>query len=306
MENPTRNTPESPQDADKTKFRLDLIATMVVGFTGLRILLLSSYQSKPLGLLLSLAGLYYLRSTFRPEKLEKRKTLMLPAAGVLLIISDLIFNLLSAGSLDLKGFDQMAIIFGVILISYNYIPLRYEREARFLGIFFGMFLILQVVPVVLHSGFSLLTGSRMDMEESAVWYVENFLGIPLKFALNLMGIETKTEGNILSFRSVEDWTSVRIGIACSGAYSFAIFTSAFTAYVLTKYKKHGRRTIMLLAVGVFMTYLANIFRMLTLVLSGYFFGGKVMVKVHEDLGWVIFMLWTLFFWTVMFKILPEE
>lgn len=286
--------------------KLLLLASMIVGFTGLRILLLSSYQSKMLGVLLAFLGLYYLRRLSNLKGLEKRNTLLFPLVGFVVIAGVLAFNLLSTGVLDLKGFDQMALLFGLALIAYNWIPAKYETETRFLGVFFGVFFLIQVGPLLLHSMLNLLLESKLDMEASAVWYVNNFLGRPMEAALRLLGIESVMDGNILTFSSVEGFTSVKITLACSGAYSFSIFTSAFAAYVLVKYRILCRKTLLLLITGVFMTYLANLFRMLTVILAGYFYGGRMMVLVHEHLGWLLFMLWTLLFWTVMFKTLGGE
>lgn len=286
---------------------LPLIAAMIVGFSGLRILLLSSYQSKMLGLALSLLGFYFLRASLGPERLEKRRSAIMPAAGILVIAGVLAFNILSTGGKpELKGFDQMTILFGLVLILYNRAPAGYEREARFLALFFGMFGLLQIIPLLLHSAAGALTGQAASMEDSATWYAANFLIKPLSAALNLMGIETASVGDILSFKSPLEWTSVRITLACSGAYSFAIFVSAFTAFVLVKYQKITKKTLMLLSAGILMTYLANLMRMLTTVLAGYYYGGPALVTVHEHLGWLIFMLWTLVFWTIMFKTLGTE
>jgi len=283
-----------------------LVAAMVVGFSGLRIMLLSSYQSKLLGVCLALGGMYAFRQMLAPGKAEKHASAIYPLAGALVILGDLAFNLFIAGSLDLKSLDFMTLLFGLILLAYNYTPARFEIETCFLVIFFFAFILLQIAPLLLHAAYATLVGSPFDIEASAQWYVHNFLGKPLAALLNAAGIETKTSGDLVAFMTPQGWLGVKIGISCSGAYSFAIFTSAFVAYVLTKYKKLTRNTLALLAAGVILTYLANILRMLTTVLSGYFYGGEALVTVHQNAGWLIFMFWTFLFWTIMFKILTKE
>src|SRR5213079_525963 len=63
--------------------------------------------------------------------------------------------------------------------------------------------------------------------------------------------------------------TVVITTACSGIYSFGIFASAFAAFVLAEYDRLTRRIWLLLALGLMSSYIANVLRMVVMVIVGY-------------------------------------
>src|SRR5438093_1113044 len=63
--------------------------------------------------------------------------------------------------------------------------------------------------------------------------------------------------------------TVVISTACSGIYSFGIFASAFAAFALTEYRRLSHRVWITLALGLGASYLANVLRMVVIVLVGY-------------------------------------
>src|SRR5205807_7419955 len=104
--------------------------------------------------------------------------------------------------------------------------------------------------------------------------------------------------------------TVVITTACSGIYSFAIFASAFLAFVLTEYNRLTRRIWLLLALGLISSYVANVLRMVVIVLVGYYADSgqadlQDMLIAHSYAGWIIFLAWIALFWGAAFKFLPE-
>src|SRR5207244_10829697 len=61
-----------------------------------------------------------------------------------------------------------------------------------------------------------------------------------------------------------------ITTACSGIYSFGIFASAFVAFVLAEERSMTKRIWVFLGLGLFMAYVANVLRMVAIVLVGYY------------------------------------
>lgn len=287
--------------------RLRALISMVVGFEGLRIFLLSSYQPKILGLFMIVCGFYFLRTSGRAgEEFRKHRSLLFPVLGFVVIAGDILYNLLSVGGLDLKGLDQMAILFGLTLIAYNLVSARYEREIRFIAIFFGVFMLVLNVPILMYSLVSAYFGADFEYTSTS-WYVENFLTRPLVFMLKASGINVERSGGLwLNFAGKSEYMSVGIGIACSGAYSFAIFFSALTAYVLTGYRKVTGNHVVLLVFGAVMTYFANLLRMYVIIMVGYFYGKQALVDAHKNAGWLIFMAFVLIFWYFGFRVFVRE
>ena len=95
--------------------------------------------------------------------------------------------------------------------------------------------------------------------------------------------------------------SLQIGLSCSGLYSVAIFVSAFTAFVAVEYKKFDHKVAMLLIVGIFLAWIANILRMTIIVIVGHYYGRNTMIWTHNNIGELIFMAWVILFWLFMFQ-----
>ncbi len=64
--------------------------------------------------------------------------------------------------------------------------------------------------------------------------------------------------------------TVIIKTSWSGIYSFGIFASALAAFVLTEYERPSKRIWALLGLGFLASYVANVLRMVVIVLVGYY------------------------------------
>ncbi len=120
--------------------------------------------------------------------------------------------------------------------------------------------------------------------------------------LNTIGIQTITNGNIISFLSLSgEQINLTIIGECTGIISLGTFTVA-TIIVLTTFPKSiNRRSLGLIVLGYFGTYCANITRIVLIALSGYFFGPSGVIEhVHIHIGWILFSLWMIIFWYYYF------
>jgi archaeosortase C (PEF-CTERM variant) len=191
----------------------------------------------------------------------------------------------------------MTIFLGGALIVYNLIPEKYETEARFLVIFLGLFFISISLPLAL---LFLDVGSK-----AGAYYMRSFISDPLAGLLNLVGIRASTAYNWVYYRGKTDTIQLGMGISCSGAYSFAIFFSAFMAYVHIQYGKLNRKLLLLLTAGLAGTYLANLLRVFLIALIGFYYGTDALILAHRNFGWIIFMVWVTLFWYIGFKVFLE-
>jgi exosortase/archaeosortase family protein len=99
-----------------------------------------------------------------------------------------------------------------------------------------------------------------------------------------------------------------ISTACSGIYSFGIFASAYSAFLLTEYERASRRLWYILGLGFLASYAANLLRMVVIVLVGYYTDSaqtdlQYLLLAHSYAGWIIFLAWLALFWGLLFKFL---
>src|SRR5207302_1539227 len=76
------------------------------------------------------------------------------------------------------------------------------------------------------------------------------------------------------------------------------------------YDRLTRRIWLLLALGLMSSYIANVLRMVVIVLVGYYADSgqadlQNMLIAHSYAGWIIFLAWIALFWGALFKFLPE-
>ena len=89
-------------------------------------------------------------------------------------------------------------------------------------------------------------------------------------------------------QGVEDM-SVIIGGPCSGLYSMFLLIALMVAYTRIEHVERSKFFSMLL-ISIVVAYLANLMRVSTLYIVGFFYGKELMYTVHVHLGWVIFVI----------------
>ncbi len=227
-----------------------------------------------------------------------------PVLGILFIVLDILYNVFLSATPELLTHDTIVILFGAVMIVYNFIPDSYEREKDFIFLFFAGLIVILVIPLMLAR---LIIG---NVEESVGIYSGYLLAPQVTFMLNLVGVPASLDWLTISFTPPEatQEVSVYISTACSGIYSFSIFASAFLAFVFTEYDKIDRKVGLLMVLGIFTAYVANILRMVVIVLVGYYAytpeeGLQTMLIAHSNAGWIIFLVWIGLFWFLMYRFL---
>ncbi len=235
-----------------------------------------------------------------------------PAIGVGIILADFMYNLLLSATPSLQTEDTIVLLAAATLLGYGFVPARFAREREFVLLFFMCLNAILVVPLLAARAF------YTDFERSVDLYSWVALAPETSAVLNLLGVinmvhpvaGSTAPGLTFQPPSLGIQVTVVITTACSGIYSFGIFASAFLAFVLTEYNRLTRRIWLLLALGLISSYIANVLRMVVIVLVGYYADSgqadlQNMLIAHSYAGWIIFLAWIALFWGALFKFLSE-
>lgn len=120
--------------------------------------------------------------------------------------------------------------------------------------------------------------------------------------LNLIGIHTVVHDNVFTFLSQTGQPiSLTVVSDCTGIMSLGTFTIAAFIVFISFPQSFTKKGMLLIFFGYLGTYCANIFRIVLISLSGYFFGPVgVMEHVHVNIGWIVFSVWMIVFWYYFF------
>jgi exosortase/archaeosortase family protein len=254
--------------------------------------------------------------------LNGRLNILLPVFGAFLILFTYAFNFFFREEFSLGVNDTITILLGATLMLYNYIPDKFMRERDFVFLFFLFLFLILVLPLTLYG---IIEGPVPENPNSPFIYyllaqptsdMLNFVGIPSSVhsippSQFVNGIDLGQDGVWIVYKNLGDvegysWSSVGIGLSCTGLYSVSIFISGFIAFVLIEYRRLDIRVASLLTLGIFTSWFANILRMTIIVVVGSHYGREALVWTHANLGIFIFMLWIGIFWAVMFKLLVPQ
>ncbi len=311
----------------KTTDRIIFVIGLVLLFGGLDLTILLSHTNRLVGIGLILAGLVLIlwaAKSSEPEihdKTKKQDNLAskvihlltlngrfkdsIPIAGIGVLVSVIAFNVFLADEFRLGSNDYVGLMLAGILISYYQIPKKYSVERDFALLFSIFLFVFLVIPTTLLK----LTSDGADTNSLLTHYL---LALPTAGLANLLGIPVITPGynaqlGILAYNVMEvpgpDGfpLTLSIGLSCTGLYSVAIFVSAFIAFIAVEYKKFDQKVAVLLGVGIFLAWIANILRMTIIVIVGHHYGIDTMVWTHNNIGELIFMAWIIIFWLIMFR-----
>ena len=234
-----------------------------------------------------------------------------PALGAALVATDLAYNAVLSGTPALLTEDTILLLGAGVLLVYGFVPNRFARERDFVLLFSILLNAILVAPLLLARALS------SDFERSVDLYSWVALAPQTGALLSLLGVSNSVQpvagstapGLTFVPKNVAIQVTVVITTACSGIYSFAIFGSAFIAFVLSEYDRLCWRTWALLGLGFLSAYVANVLRMVVIVLVGYYTDTtstalQSMLIAHSYAGWLIFLGWTALFWAALLRLLP--
>src|SRR5438093_2804821 len=236
---------------------------------------------------------------------------LFPMVGVMMLAADLLYNLRLSASPGLQTEDTIAILAAGVFMVYGFVPPRFSRERDFVLSFVIALNAILVVPLLLARAW------EANFERSVDFYSWVALAPETSAVLRLIGVENTVHpvagatapGLTFTPQHLVVRVTVVITTECSGIYSFGIFASAFVAFVLTEFQRPARRLSLLLGFGMATAYVANVLRMVIIVLVGYYTAtGETdlqnMLIAHSYAGWLIFLGWIALFWGAVFRFLP--
>jgi exosortase/archaeosortase family protein len=236
-----------------------------------------------------------------------------PVLGVALIIADLVYNWVLSATPALQTEDTIVLLAAISLLGYDRVPDRFARERDFLLLFFIWLNVILVVPLLI------ARLASADLEKSVDVYSWLALAPQTSAVLSALGVNNQLHavagstapGLTFTPEHLSVQVTVVITTACSGIYSFGIFASAFVAYVLTEYQDLSNRIWLLLGLGFGTAYIANVLRMVIIVLVGYYTDTaetdlQNLLIAHSYAGWLIFLGWIALFWGVILRFVPRE
>jgi archaeosortase C (PEF-CTERM variant) len=231
--------------------------------------------------------------------LRGRLVPLFPVLGGVVIALDLWWNLVLTGSTEFLTYDMLALLVGIFLIAYRWIPSSFEREREFTFVFLTALVLMLLVPVMLERA---ATANEASQEGISA-YSEYLLAKPVDWMLRASGVSSTINGINITYIPAAGPPSKTLLIAtsCSGVYSFAIFTAAFLAFVATEFTEWDGRLKWFMALGILAAYVANLLRMYIIVMVGYFYGSDALLWAHANVGWIIYMAWIALFWWLLFR-----
>lgn len=235
-----------------------------------------------------------------------------PILGIAIVVADLAYNAALSATPALLTEDTIVLLGAATLIAYGFVPARFARERDFVLMFFLALNAILVLPLLAARAF------YADFERSVDVYSWVALAPQTSAILSLIGVSntlhpvagSTAPGLTFTPQNFAGQVTVVITTACSGIYSFGIFASAFVAFVLTEYERPSFRVWAQLGVGFAASYVANILRMVVIVLVGYSTDTaqtdlQNMLIAHSYAGWIIFLGWVALFWGILLKFMPR-
>src|SRR6058998_2946053 len=237
---------------------------------------------------------------------------LFPMVGVMMLAADLLYNLKLSASPALQTEDTIVILAASVFIVYGFVPPAFSRERDFVLTFVVALNAILVIPLLLARAW------EANFERSVDFYSWVALAPQTSAVLRLVGVQNTVHPVAGSTAPGLTFTPEHLGVqvtivittACSGIYSFGIFASAFVAFVLTEYERFEPRALALLALGFVTSYVANILRMVLIVLVGAYSDTQQeavqnLAVAHSNLGWLIFLAWIALFWGLAFRFIVK-
>jgi len=224
-----------------------------------------------------------------------------PLIGFLIIALD--FILIDFFNGYIGRIDRLILFLGAIWIIYYYIPVNFSYERDFLFLFLNFLVFVMIIPTLFYN---LYIGNFYNLNQSVLddtTLVHIFLAKPVSVLLQIFGYNTTSIGETVYFidLTVNEPTKVFVGTDCTGLYSVAIFFTAFTTFYAQRLPFFNFNFVVMLSLGLLMSYVANLIRMALIILVGHYWGIDNLVFAHTYFGWLIFTFWFGIFWFFAFN-----
>lgn len=198
---------------------------------------------------------------------------------------------------------------GAIVVGIS-IFLRHQSELPFLaftmllsslGLFIAFFGRAAYIPAILLGvygfviGFPVLFTKYLEVPYSLVTVKST------SAVIRALGYPLSTQGQVFSFTSLTgENLAGYVGAPSSGIASITLFVALYTLMMLD-FKLPEKHAAAMFLLGLVGTSLQNVFRLVLIILAGYYNGRDAMWLVHDYAGYIIFPAWYAVFVFLYFR-----
>ncbi|HZW57115.1 MAG TPA: archaeosortase/exosortase family protein [Nitrososphaerales archaeon] len=205
--------------------------------------------------------------------------------GVGVVIADYVQNFVSHSTL---GLTDMILVFSAVVVA-------------FYGI--GSFRLFWV-PVAY--GVVLLLGYQIDYIAPNFVTLQNWMASIMASSMQVLGINASVSGHVVTMDSSAGTLFLNVEGDCTGVQGILAFGMLSTMAVLD-IKARASKIIPLFVIGFVGAFLINIVRLFGVFLSFEYLGTGIGSSVHVYLGYLLFIVWVMIFWSLAFKyLLPSS
>jgi len=203
--------------------------------------------------------------------------------GMALIVANIVRNLLSPDSMAFGIFDMLVVLVGLYVS------------------FFGLKATRFFMPLIIYN-LVLISGYQLEFYLEQVKTLQYFLAQLMDSLLRGMNVASWVAGDIVTFVDRTGLTTynLRIDGPCTGIKGMLAYGSLAALLVLDT-KAPNRKKAIALSVGLIGTFIVNLLRLIAIFLSVYFIGIDVGLLIHTYLGYGLFTIWVVIFWSLAFK-----
>ena len=233
---------------------------------------------------------------------------------ILVLLAWLTMKWTAVKSLTQRG-GVVEIVIGTVavlsVLAYNYgrqSPLgMLDMVAIFAGMvvsFYG-FRAFKLFWVPAAYGFVLLAGYQLQAVVPNFVALQNWMAGVMAASMNAIGVAATVSGQYVQLNSTSGPLLLNVEGDCTGVQGILAFGLLSTMSVLDL-KVRPARLAILLTVGFVGAFLINIVRLFGVFLSFEFLGVDIGTTVHVYLGYSLFIVWVLVFWSLAFKYLTPR
>jgi exosortase/archaeosortase family protein len=135
--------------------------------------------------------------------------------------------------------------------------------------------------------------------------LQNWMAEVMASSMRLLGITATVTGHIVYLNSGSTTLGLNVEGDCTGVQGILAFGMLSTMAVLDVKAKMSR-LVPLFIIGFVGAFLINIVRLFIVFLSFEYLGISVGTEVHVYMGYLLFIVWVMVFWSLAFKFLMPK
>lgn len=253
------------------------------------------------GLLLLSLGLQHLPKIQAGQDSDlPRRRLWVAGLGATLVVGVLLYNIIRRSGLGLPEWGILG--YGALLMAAS--P-RLDRRfggttvANIVGWSFPLLL----APLALFALNAAISSGAGETAASPL--VQLFVVQPTAAGLRLTGLPVQVTGSTLLVPTPRGNLSLGVGLVCAGLYPMVLFAGLAAMHVWTE-RIGWRKSALLVGAGILGLWVLNLIRLVALARVGVAWGPSALQSAHANLGWILFALYMVLFWSVALRRKPAS